>query len=181
MAQVTEVRLVDDLDGGDADESVDFTVDNKRYQMDLSEKNAARLREILAPFIAAARRSSGATTPAPAAAPPQPAPPARVRKPRPSGNGQVRTDSRSPHEAGSPPLCVRPTRTGPPRLPLWLSRRRPSRPTPSRSAGHARRSPTHSPPSKHTDPPPREGPKLRLWPFAMRSTDAGRGPPQTPR
>ena len=63
MAQVTEVRLVDDLDGGDADESVDFTVDNKRYQMDLSEKNAARLREILAPFIAAARRPSGATTP----------------------------------------------------------------------------------------------------------------------
>ena len=62
MAQVTKVRLVDDLDGGDADESVDFTVDNKRYQMDLSEKNAARLREILAPFIAAARRPSGATT-----------------------------------------------------------------------------------------------------------------------
>ena len=32
MAQVTEIRLVDDLDGGNADESVDFTVDNKRYQ-----------------------------------------------------------------------------------------------------------------------------------------------------
>jgi len=62
MAQVTEVRLVDDLDGGNADESVDFTVDNKRYQMDLSEKNAARLREILAPFIAAARRASGPAT-----------------------------------------------------------------------------------------------------------------------
>ena len=62
MAQVTEVRLVDDLDGGNADESVDFTVDNKRYQMDLSEKNAARLREILAPFIAAARRAGGSTT-----------------------------------------------------------------------------------------------------------------------
>jgi hypothetical protein len=30
--------------------------------MDLSEKNAARLREILAPFIAAARRPSGTTT-----------------------------------------------------------------------------------------------------------------------
>jgi len=62
MAQVTEVRLVDDLDGGHADESVDFTVDNKRYQIDLSEKNATRLREILAPFIAAARRSGGSTT-----------------------------------------------------------------------------------------------------------------------
>src|SRR6187549_3793190 len=62
MAQVTAVRLVDDLDGGHADESVEFTVDNKRYQMDLSEKNAARLREILAPFIAAARRAGGSTT-----------------------------------------------------------------------------------------------------------------------
>ena len=62
MAQVAQVRLVDDLDGGNADESVDFTVDNKRYQMDLSEKNAARLREILAPFIAAARRAAGSTT-----------------------------------------------------------------------------------------------------------------------
>ena len=62
MAQVTEVRLVDDLDGGHADESVDFTVDNKRYQMDLSEKNATRLREILAPFIAASRRAGGSTT-----------------------------------------------------------------------------------------------------------------------
>jgi len=62
MAQVTAVRLVDDLDGGHADESVEFTVDNKRYQMDLSEKNAARLREILAPFIAAARRAGRSTT-----------------------------------------------------------------------------------------------------------------------
>jgi hypothetical protein len=62
MAQVTKIRLVDDLDGGNADESVDFTVDNNRYQMDLSEKNAARLREVLAPFIAAARRSGGSTT-----------------------------------------------------------------------------------------------------------------------
>src|SRR3569623_1333236 len=62
MVQGSADRLVDDLDGGNADESVNFTVDNKRYQMDLSEKNAARLREILAPFIAAARRPSGATT-----------------------------------------------------------------------------------------------------------------------
>jgi hypothetical protein len=62
MAQFTEVRLIDDLDGGNADESVDFTVDNNRYQMDLSEKNAARLREVLAPFIAVARRAGGSTT-----------------------------------------------------------------------------------------------------------------------
>jgi len=62
MAQVSKIRLVDDLDGGSADESVDFTIDNNRYQMDLNEKNAARLREVLAPFIAAARRAGGSTT-----------------------------------------------------------------------------------------------------------------------
>ena len=41
---------------------MDFIVDNNRYQMDLSERNAARLREVLAPFIAAARRAGGSTT-----------------------------------------------------------------------------------------------------------------------
>ena len=41
---------------------MDFIVDNNRYQMDLSERNAARLREALAPFIAAARRAGGSTT-----------------------------------------------------------------------------------------------------------------------
>jgi Lsr2 len=59
MAQVTEVRLVDDLDGGTADESVEFAIDNKHYEMDLSEKHAAQLRDVLAPFIAAARRAGG--------------------------------------------------------------------------------------------------------------------------
>jgi Lsr2 len=59
MAQVTEVRLVDDLDGGAADESVEFAIDSKHYEMDLSEKHAAQLRDVLAPFIAAARRAGG--------------------------------------------------------------------------------------------------------------------------
>jgi len=167
MAPVTQVRLIDDLDGGDADESVDFTVDNKRYQMDLSEKNAARLREILAPFIAAARRPSGATTPTrrstTAARPSRAGAGTAAIREWASANGfEVSTRGRiaaSVREAYE---------NRAPRLPLWLSIRRPSRPTPSRSAGHARRPPTHSPPSKHSDPPPREGPKLRLWPFAMR-------------
>ena len=62
MAQVTKIRLVDDLDGGNADESVDFTIDNNSYQMDLSETNAGGLREAPAPFIAAARRAGASTT-----------------------------------------------------------------------------------------------------------------------
>jgi len=61
MAEVTEVRLVDDLDGGDADKSVAFAIDNKQYEIDLSDKHAAELRDVLAPFIAAARRAGGAS------------------------------------------------------------------------------------------------------------------------
>ena len=56
MAQVTKVRLVDDLDGGEADESISFTVDGKALEIDLSNENADKLRDIFAPYIAAARR-----------------------------------------------------------------------------------------------------------------------------
>ena len=54
MAQVTKVRLVDDLDGGEADESISFTVDGKALEIDLSNENADKLRDIFAPYIAAA-------------------------------------------------------------------------------------------------------------------------------
>jgi hypothetical protein len=56
MAQVTKVRLVDDLDGGEADESVSFTIDGNALELDLSNENADKLRDIFAPYIAAARR-----------------------------------------------------------------------------------------------------------------------------
>ncbi len=61
MAQITEVRLVDDLDGGEAAESVAFSIDGKFYEIDLSEKHAAALRDALAPFVGSARRASGGT------------------------------------------------------------------------------------------------------------------------
>jgi hypothetical protein len=56
MAQVTKVRLVDDLDGSEADESISFTLDGNALEIDLSTENAEKLRDILAPYIAAARR-----------------------------------------------------------------------------------------------------------------------------
>jgi nucleoid-associated protein Lsr2 len=59
MAQITEVRLVDDLDGGDAAESVAFSIDGKSYEIDLSEKHAAALRDAFAPFVGSARRAGG--------------------------------------------------------------------------------------------------------------------------
>jgi hypothetical protein len=59
MAQVTKVRLVDDLDGSEADESIFFTLDGKALEIDLSNENAEKLRDIFAPYIAAARRGDG--------------------------------------------------------------------------------------------------------------------------
>ena len=59
MAQITEVRLVDDLDGGEAAESVAFSIDGKSYEIDLSEQHAAALRDAFAPFVDGARRGGG--------------------------------------------------------------------------------------------------------------------------
>jgi hypothetical protein len=55
MAQVTEVTLVDDLDGGKADETVTFAIDGKSFEIDLSAAHASELRDALCSFISAAR------------------------------------------------------------------------------------------------------------------------------
>jgi hypothetical protein len=49
-------KLVDDLDGGDADETVKFSLDGVQYEIDLSTKNATKLRELFAPYVAAGTR-----------------------------------------------------------------------------------------------------------------------------
>jgi hypothetical protein len=59
VAKQTTVTLVDDLDGSEADEQVEFAVDGKSYEIDLSAANSARLRDALAPFVSAARRAGG--------------------------------------------------------------------------------------------------------------------------
>ena len=61
MAQQVNVKFVDDLDGSDATGTVSFALDGRAYEIDLSEDNAARLRESLASFVAAARKSGGAS------------------------------------------------------------------------------------------------------------------------
>ena len=66
MAQITEVRLLDDLDGGEAAESVAFSLDGKSYEIDLSEKHAAALRDAFAPFVSSARRAGGSAVGVPA-------------------------------------------------------------------------------------------------------------------
>ena len=56
MVERVVVQLIDDLDGGDADETVHFGLDGEDYRVDLSEANASALREALAPYIGAGRR-----------------------------------------------------------------------------------------------------------------------------
>ena len=60
MAQKVQVILVDDLDGGPADETVTFALDGVGYEIDLNENNARKLRDSLAHYVGSARRGSGA-------------------------------------------------------------------------------------------------------------------------
>ncbi|WP_232549148.1 histone-like nucleoid-structuring protein Lsr2 [Propioniciclava soli] len=62
MAQRVHISLTDDLLGDDtvADETLTFGLDNTTYEIDLSSENASQLRDALAPYIAAARKSGSA-------------------------------------------------------------------------------------------------------------------------
>ncbi len=57
MAQRVHVVLEDDLDGSKAEETVKFGLDGSNYEIDLSKKNAARLRDSLGKYVEVARRS----------------------------------------------------------------------------------------------------------------------------
>jgi hypothetical protein len=60
VAQQVQTRLVDDLDGSEAVETITFGLEGRQYEIDLSTDNAARLRDSLAAFVAAGRRSGTA-------------------------------------------------------------------------------------------------------------------------
>ncbi|MEV6774174.1 Lsr2 family protein [Nocardia sp. NPDC051030] len=57
MAKKVTVTLVDDYDGeSKADETVFFSIDGNEYEIDLSIKNAGKLRESLEPWTDKARK-----------------------------------------------------------------------------------------------------------------------------
>lgn len=58
MAQKVQVLLVDDIDGGRADETVSFALDGVSYEIDLASRRAEELRAALAPWVAKARRAT---------------------------------------------------------------------------------------------------------------------------
>lgn len=62
MAQRVEVLLIDDLDGGEASETVTFGLDGSTYEIDLSSDNAEKLRESLGSFIEVGRKKVRKTT-----------------------------------------------------------------------------------------------------------------------
>ncbi len=65
MAKQIVTKLIDDLDGGVAHETVRFALDGDMYEIDLSSKNAKRLRSELATFVEHGSRQSARTaTPA---------------------------------------------------------------------------------------------------------------------
>ncbi|PFG20604.1 histone-like nucleoid-structuring protein Lsr2 [Serinibacter salmoneus] len=64
MVQRVNVILEDDIEGGEAAETVTFGLDGVSYEIDLSEANAQKLRDSLAQWIGAGRRVSGRKAPA---------------------------------------------------------------------------------------------------------------------
>ncbi|WP_331733001.1 Lsr2 family protein (plasmid) [Streptomyces sp. NBC_00015] len=59
MAQQVIMTLVDDLDGSEASETIVFALDGKSYEIDLSEAHASELREKLAQYLSAGRKTGG--------------------------------------------------------------------------------------------------------------------------
>jgi Lsr2 protein len=61
MAQKEVVSLVDDLDGTSSDDitTVNFSLDGTNYEIDLTDRNAGHLRDNVANFVSAARRTGG--------------------------------------------------------------------------------------------------------------------------
>lgn len=109
MARRVQVVLEDDVDGGQAEETVSFALDGRAYEIDLNSDNAAALREALAPWIAAGRRagatSSAGRTPARARTPKRSEDTADIRRwavdnglPV-SSRGRISSDLRARYEA----------------------------------------------------------------------------------
>lgn len=61
MAQRTIVRLIDDIDGGEADETVEFSFRGQAFEIDLAAEHIKEMAEFLGPFMEAGRKTSAPT------------------------------------------------------------------------------------------------------------------------
>src|SRR5689334_12854822 len=176
MAQQTTVRFVDDLDGSDAAGTFDFAIDGRQYQIDLSDENATKLRDALAPYVGAARRPVAVPADARFDRPrwrTSPRGATATRRPR-SAIGRAPTVTRSATAVASPSRSWTPIRPRTDRDPEAGTAPRPARDRTARRAAagdvHARRlalsratstpSPARrvaAPPARHRQPPGRSG------------------------
>ena len=56
MVQKVQLVLEDDIDGGAADETVNFGLDGVSYEIDLNAEHAAQLRDALSSWVGHARK-----------------------------------------------------------------------------------------------------------------------------
>ena len=56
MAKQTVTKLIDDLDGSNAESTVSYTWDGTAYEIDLSKKNAAAFRKAIGTYVSASRK-----------------------------------------------------------------------------------------------------------------------------
>lgn len=66
MARRTTVELIDDIDGGAAAETIEFSVNGKAWAIDLNAENAQRFYDELEQWQKHARRAGAARTSSPA-------------------------------------------------------------------------------------------------------------------
>jgi Lsr2 len=63
VAQKIQTLFIDDLDGSAAEGTVRFGLDGTEYEIDLNAQHSNELRDVLARYVAAARRASGTARP----------------------------------------------------------------------------------------------------------------------
>jgi hypothetical protein len=62
MAQKASLVLVDDMNGDEADETVEFRLDGTGYEIDLSARNSRELQDLLKSYIEKGRKVTGTGT-----------------------------------------------------------------------------------------------------------------------
>ena len=80
MTQRRIIELEDDLDGGAADETMTFGLDGRRYEIDLSSQHAQDLRQALAPYVTAGRRTGARSSARAAPGAPKASDAAKIRE-----------------------------------------------------------------------------------------------------
>ncbi|GAA2027521.1 Lsr2 family protein [Pseudokineococcus marinus] len=84
MAQKTQIILTDDIDGGEATQTVTFAFQGTSYEIDLNDEHAALIEESFSEWITNARKTTGRSSAAGGA-------PARSSSTR-ASSGPKRTD-----------------------------------------------------------------------------------------